>query len=159
MGSVEGLVLLLCILTPNHTATIIFPLLCIQVLRRERTSRKKFACLLYPPREWVLIFVLFIHSFCSMTKRFLDTWLSRWKWKGSQERTFQSMSIHSLLFSEKGAAFCFQVCENKSLYIFPFTCIPIPIPFLIVSKNMIKPFIHIASPVLICKTWMALTWI
>lgn len=58
----KGLVLLLCILTLNSTATIVF-LLCFQGLRGGRNfKKKKMGYLLYFTREQVLI-LGFVQSF------------------------------------------------------------------------------------------------
>lgn len=98
----KGLVLLLCILTPNNTATIIF-LLCFQVLRGEGTSRKKkMGYLLYFTREWVLI-LGFVHSF------FFVVWLKDLRYpavteevKKEPEKDFYSGSIESFFVQCEG---------------------------------------------------------
>ena len=68
---------------PQITQQLPFFLFCIQVLRGEGTSRNNVAYLLYFTREWVLMWVFFVHSFLISWLRDLRYPLLERKWKGS----------------------------------------------------------------------------
>lgn len=91
----KGLILLLCILTPNNSHYHFSSLL--SVLRGEGTSRKKkkMGYLLYFTKEWVLI-LGFVHSFSFVA------WLKDLRYpavteevKKEPEKDFYSMSLES----------------------------------------------------------------